>query len=728
MWGQGDSLAASTRSSSGSGVRRSVGNARREEKLLPSNIQPDIDIETMKNLAEMGFSKERVSRAKHELPSGMSPSFENLLQALFEQSVTPLSSRPPSASLVSMPSRPPPYSSTPVLNATSEVPKAMLDELIQMGFSRDAVYTVTANMNASVSLEQALEVLLSFQSQAHGEPEQEDRASDIAVRASMHAVVGPSSDTRAEQRQVLFDYIVASQEGVDTEDVWRLLLLTDAALSQKLITDEQHLELCQELQNLNLCVVKDFLAIIQVRNERGMPLNEKEPLWECSICFSEQAELGWRCPEGHQYCHTCMGHHVEATTFPNCPHVGCGFQLEEPDLLAIQVPKDRLESFQEAKLRNAVDSIGAEHDQEGCQEVVIHCQRRGCANAQTVFVGAPRLCYACPCGAPSFCTQCRQTPYHFHAECSQVQTIREDYLEWVSQGRESYFNALGMSKKFVGDLERFQVDNKLHQSQIRSLKDSILRHRELESDEVWKAKHCRLCPGCRRPIEKTDGCDSMVCGKNYHGGNDQPGCGCKFNWGDAAPYIAVAKAMPDSSGIPSKPRAPHQREIAKRGVGAFHPFVDCSLCGSKGIEGPCFRCIHCESFSICSLCEPRASTLHSADHVFEIMYESTYDWSQVPLPVGLFVRVARCKDRMPPHGLEGFIGQISAFHPLVRGSIAHRQAVALGQKVPVGYYDVTISDGGIRTETLSAEFVEPSIDSRKKAELLIDGKYEVEKN
>ena len=43
------------------------------------------------------------------------------------------------------------------------------------------------------------------------------------------------------------------------------------------------------------------------------------------------------------------------------------------------------------------------------------------------------------------------------------------------------------------------------------------RMRRLTADEEWKAEHCRVCPNCDRIVEKMDGCDTMVCGRNAHG-------------------------------------------------------------------------------------------------------------------------------------------------------------------------------------------------------------------
>ena len=57
--------------------------------------------------------------------------------------------------------------------------------------------------------------------------------------------------------------------------------------------------------------------------------------------------------------------------------------------------------------------------------------------------------------------------------------------------------------------------------------------------ELWKQKHCRRCPYCTRVVEKLDGCDLILCGGNYHGGNQQRGCGKQFVWGAGQPNSAL---------------------------------------------------------------------------------------------------------------------------------------------------------------------------------------------
>lgn len=168
------------------------------------------------------------------------------------------------------------------------------------------------------------------------------------------------------------------------------------------------------------------------------------------------------------------------------------------------------------------------------------------------------------------------------------------------------------------------------------------RQGELERDEQWKVEHCRSCPKCRRLVEKIDGCNTLVCGQDTHGGNRQPGCGHRFNWQTAKAYKAQARA----------PRLPPTNAIAAAGAisGRWvrHLFTKCGLCGSgKCIVGPRFRCIHCLSFSCCLKCERRLASEHEEGHVFQIMFEDDLDWRNydVVLPKGTRARLRRLSCR-----------------------------------------------------------------------------------
>ena len=128
----------------------------------------------------------------------------------------------------------------------------------------------------------------------------------------------------------------------------------------------------------------------------------------------------------------------------------------------------------------------------------------------------------------------------------------------------------------------------------------------------FKASNGRHCPKCRRVIIKDGGCDSMVCGRDYHGGNVQDGCGAAFNWSSAEPYRSSAMARPSEE--PTRIDIP---EIARE---LIHVGVACDRC-KKEIKGLRFSCVHCPSVDLCERCEVEGTLDHPRDHVWRIISE-----------------------------------------------------------------------------------------------------------
>merc|ERR1740123_539272 len=258
-------------------------------------------------------------------------------------------------------------------------------------------------------------------------------------------------------------------------------------------------------------------------------------------------------------------HHAEVQRFPNCPAEGCHHELTEAELERLFGETSQLLSrFRQDVLNRAIDGLGG----------VVHCPNPACASAVITEPRDGRQRWECTCGWPAWCTSCRQ-PYHYHVDCSMVQPLRERWLRWVCSDRASY--------------HLLNEQSEIYEGQRRALEDAMTRHAELHRDEAWKAANCRVCPRCLRPVQKIEGCDSMVCGGDAHGGNIQPGCGHRFSWQVAQPYRAMLESRP----LPPLDVA----EVRLRGAGLVHPFCRCRLCDNE-ISGPRFRCIHCPDFNL----------------------------------------------------------------------------------------------------------------------------------
>jgi Zinc finger, ZZ type len=90
-----------------------------------------------------------------------------------------------------------------------------------------------------------------------------------------------------------------------------------------------------------------------------------------------------------------------------------------------------------------------------------------------------------------------------------------------------------------------------------------------------------------------EGCDAMICGVDYHGGNDQSGCRASFSWSSAQPYQARTGNLEFEK--LDAPRPEDTKAID-------HAPFSCDRC-RKPIVGLRFECIHCPATNFCEVCE-----------------------------------------------------------------------------------------------------------------------------
>lgn len=143
-----------------------------------------------------------------------------------------------------------------------------------------------------------------------------------------------------------------------------------------------------------------------------------------------------------------------------------------------------------------------------------------------------------------------------------------------------------------------------HHRKVASL---LLRLEQGKADREYTAKHCRRCPGCARLIEKLSGCDSMICGRDYHsdsGLGAGQGCGCSFKWSQL-PEIKgeddTAIRPPEALSAILDTTSSHLDVAAADARSAPKPFM-CTHC-TKPIEGTLFECVTCGDGSrLCWAC------------------------------------------------------------------------------------------------------------------------------
>lgn len=324
-------------------------------------------------------------------------------------------------------------------------------------------------------------------------------------------------------------------------------------------------------------------------------LEPTPPRFDCPICFDNvplegMFTLDCEETEAHRVCFGCIRETVERALKegkpPKCPAPGCPHALTQTEIKQICGEDKTVEQFDRMLLRNALATIAGS----------VSCPSDGCDNVIIIDDMTRKVLVECRGCGRSFCSICRG-PYHYgQATC---QTVREKEIQWMHWQTQYKSARVALNAEMEAKLATRQ-------------REIDLRLRDLAADEEWKKAHCRLCPSCGRLIEHLEGCDSMVCGSDYHGGNTQNGCGASFSWSSAAPYASQDMSHLNSLDIRS--------EVAKQvGLGEQidHGEFKCDFCSSN-IIGLRFSCLNCPCFNICEQCES-SGIEHIPNHIFDIV-------------------------------------------------------------------------------------------------------------
>lgn len=208
----------------------------------------------------------------------------------------------------------------------------------------------------------------------------------------------------------------------------------------------------------------------------------------------------------------------------------------------------------------------------------------------------------------SFCSHCRGAA-HYRTSCADVQAMMTVWLQWRTERGPAYrlqqAHLRTQAAEHATDVKRVRDENQI----------LLTAYRQLEADERAFEQTCKLCPSCGRRIQRTEGCDAMVCGRDAHGNVQMGGCGHHFGWTSAPPYRS---AMPPLKQLEEKrpPPPPNQTK---------HPEeLLCDGC-HKQIVGLRFECVHCPHFNYCEGCDAvgRGSdgSVHPKEHVFQVIGE-----------------------------------------------------------------------------------------------------------
>jgi len=342
----------------------------------------------------------------------------------------------------------------------------------------------------------------------------------------------------------------------------------------------------------------------------------------CSICFDDLAsDVPNVCAWSHCFCSDCLRRYVqveleEKGVLPACPLSSeCGHLLSSQQVNDILGDADEADAcrnrFQLLEQRVGLQALGA-FPCAKCEDWMVPPQDQ---------TGKQQLA-ECPGCSERFCSLCRRRPYHFRASCERVPKIEAAWHEWLRTERDAYITKLAATDGAFQSALHVLKSKKAEQD--RMLKEADSRKAEFDQMEEWKIQHCKCCPQCQRVIEKLDGCDSMICGQNFHGGEVQNGCGARFNWSSAPAYTAQRATHIPKVVVVDLGASPVDREKTYWPCGP-NAWLRCAMC-KKIIEGPLFMCIDCHACCACIMCANGTGSAsggrHLPDsHVFEILWE-----------------------------------------------------------------------------------------------------------
>jgi hypothetical protein len=214
-----------------------------------------------------------------------------------------------------------------------------------------------------------------------------------------------------------------------------------------------------------------------------------------------------------------------------------------------------------------------------------------------------------------FCADCKKVS-HSNTPCEQMLTYARQWDEWLGTGRPLALARMAqVDAKFSAALQAHNAKKEQHEADMRNRE---AQYAQMLADEKWKEQNCKRCPHCSFVVNKLDGCDEMICGRDYHGNVVQGGCGKVFHWKNmATPYVADTGHHPQVVNFAAA--APEQAAEMKAKVASDGTPLLCSLCSDQ-IRGPHAVCLNCPNwgvvpnegvFQVCINCQDASATGHA---------------------------------------------------------------------------------------------------------------------
>lgn len=236
--------------------------------------------------------------------------------------------------------------------------------------------------------------------------------------------------------------------------------------------------------------------VLRTINDNNFNINkwistDKESTIECPICICEVMVddiFVLDCNDDHKLCYDCLYQHALSKLNVNsaltCPIGKCNQIIHLNELNSLPFPKHVVRTLVQKyneQLFNAAMS-----NTEGA----IKCPNNTCKWV-AIFDTKDRINVECKACHTDFCSICRARA-HFRIECNDLPRLLQDWMNWCNTGRNMRQSDMKKIKKAATDVKKAQERNDLLKKNFEQLK----------KDENFKSENCKLCPNCRRVVQK----------------------------------------------------------------------------------------------------------------------------------------------------------------------------------------------------------------------------------
>ncbi|KAK9308372.1 hypothetical protein QLX08_001558 [Tetragonisca angustula] len=252
----------------------------------------------------------------------------------------------------------------------------------------------------------------------------------------------------------------------------------------KYLNKEKLVRKCRDKRAVLDCPIgKNPIQTLIDYSEKRNQIEFKKNFYTCKICFVDK--LGEHCtqflPCGHVFCKDCMASYLEVRIKDGnvqniyCPEEKCTSEIT-PAQIKDLVSSELFVKYDSILLSATLDTMGD----------IVYCPRRSC---QYPVSREPNEQMAnCPICQYAFCVYCKMV-YHGIEPCkvysAEIHKVVAEYQE-------------------APDDKKRQMEQRYGKKQLQTLVENAM-------SENWIKSNSQKCPKCQTAIEKSDGCNKMVC-------------------------------------------------------------------------------------------------------------------------------------------------------------------------------------------------------------------------